>query len=314
MAATAAQVYTRRLLRVALLGLTNSGKSTLCNALVGEEVTIATAKRHTTRSRVRAIFVEREAQVVLADTPGILELDRESRRERSRNPLAFKPLMAAAPDALREARLHLLVVDASATDSLERAEHTGRELARLRALAARSGDGAHHADVILALNKIDRLRRADATRKLARRLADACEVAPVAVCPISALTGEGVAALRQLLLDAAVPAEWDFADPKQRTDLTLGERALDVLRAEIHHSLHRQLPYAVRPEGVRWSEERETGALSLEVELSMPHFSELTVLRSALGSIHRAAQARLAELFGRRVKLVLHTRLRSARG
>lgn len=305
---------TTRLLRVALLGLTNSGKSTLCNALVGEEVTIATAKRHTTRSRVRAIFVEREAQVVLSDTPGILELDRESRRERSRNPLAFKPLKAAAPDALREAQLHLLVVDASATDSLERAEHTGRELARLRALAAGADGSAQEVDVVLALNKVDRLRRPEASRKLARRLIDACDVTPIAVCPISALTGAGIPELRQLLLDAAMPGEWDFADPAQRTDLTLGERALDILRAEIHNSLHRQLPYAVRPEDVRWSEEANGGQLSLEVELSMPHFSELAVLRSALGSIHRAAQARLSELFDRRVQLVLHTRLRSARG
>ncbi|KAG8462012.1 hypothetical protein KFE25_014031 [Diacronema lutheri] len=308
----------RRLLRVALLGLTNSGKSTLCNALVGEEVTIATAKRHTTRSRVRAIFVEREAQVVLSDTPGVLELDRESRRERSRNPLAFKPLKAAAPDALRDAHLHLLVVDASATDSVARAEHTGRELARLRTLGAAPDDARDGgAGVILALNKVDRLNTSDRVPKLARRLAEACQVSPLAVCPISALggpAGAGIAELRRVLVEAAVPSEWDFADPDQRSDLTLGERALDILRAEIHHALHRQLPYAVRSEEVRWAEERETGAILLEVELSMPHFSELAVLRSALGTIHRAAQARLVELFGRQVQLALHTRLRSARG
>jgi GTP-binding protein Era len=304
----------RRLLRVALLGLPNSGKSTLCNALVGEDVTIATAKRHTTRSRVRAIFVDGETQVVLNDTPGVLELDRESRRERSRNPAAFRGLKAVAPDALRDAHLHLLVVDASATDSLERAEHTGRELTRLRALAARSDDGdAPTADVLLALNKVDRLRRADEAARIVAKLARACAIPPANVLALSARTGTGVNVLRSRLVAAAVPSDWDFQDAAQRTDLTLGERALEMLRAEVHIALHRQLPYAVRQDEVRWSEDVESGELRLEVDLSMPRSSELAILRSALGSIHRTTQPKLAALFERKLQLILHTRLRSER-
>ncbi|KAJ1631399.1 P-loop containing nucleoside triphosphate hydrolase protein [Pavlovales sp. CCMP2436] len=313
LAGTIAVVTGRRLLRVALLGLTNSGKSTLCNALVGEEVTIATAKRHTTRTRVRAIFVDGGTQVVLTDTPGVLELDSESRRERSRNPGAFKGIKNAAPDALMESRLHLLVVDASATDSLERAEHTGRELSRLLALAAPDNARAT-AEVVFAINKMDRVKRAGGAERIAERIAAAAQLRPAAVFSISALTGDGVPELRQRLVQAATPAEWAYADPNQRTDQTLGERALEILRAEVHHVLHRQLPYSVRQEDVCWSEDAESGALELDLGLSMPQYSELVVLRSALGSIHSATQPKLASLFERQVKLKLHTKLRSNRG
>jgi GTP-binding protein Era len=309
----------KRLLRVALLGLPNSGKSTLCNALVGEEVTIATPKRHTTRDRVHAIFVDAptQTQVVLSDTPGVLELDRESRRERSRNPGAFLGIKGVVPDALRDAQLHLLVVDAAATDSAARAEHTGRELSRLRALGAPllGGAGGGEASVLLALNKVDRLHDSESrTRRLVAQLARACGIPAEDVLPLSARTGDGVGALRARLLAAAAPGEWAFSDPAQRTDQTLGERALEALRAEVHNALHRQLPYAVRREGAQWSEDAASGALTLEVELSMPGHSELAVLRSALGSIHRATVPRLATLFDRRVQLVLHARSRSARG
>src|ERR1700682_587669 len=56
---------------VALIGAPNAGKSTLVNALVGSKVTIVSPKVQTTRSNVRGIAIEGEAQLVFVDTPGI---------------------------------------------------------------------------------------------------------------------------------------------------------------------------------------------------------------------------------------------------
>ena len=56
---------------VAVIGAPNAGKSTLVNALVGQKVAIVSAKAQTTRARLMGIALDGEAQIILADTPGI---------------------------------------------------------------------------------------------------------------------------------------------------------------------------------------------------------------------------------------------------
>ena len=57
---------------VAILGLPNSGKSTLLNALLGQKLSIITSKPQTTRKRILGIFREENHQIIFLDTPGIL--------------------------------------------------------------------------------------------------------------------------------------------------------------------------------------------------------------------------------------------------
>ena len=55
---------------VAVAGRPNVGKSTLVNALTGEKVAIVSRTPHTTRQRIRGIYTNDEAQLVLVDLPG----------------------------------------------------------------------------------------------------------------------------------------------------------------------------------------------------------------------------------------------------
>src|SRR5688572_6433989 len=58
---------------VSIVGKPNVGKSSLMNKLMGENLSIITAKAQTTRHRIMGILNGADFQVVYSDTPGILE-------------------------------------------------------------------------------------------------------------------------------------------------------------------------------------------------------------------------------------------------
>ena len=58
---------------VSIIGKPNSGKSTLINALVEDRLAITTPKPQTTRHRIMGILNDPNYQIVLSDTPGIIE-------------------------------------------------------------------------------------------------------------------------------------------------------------------------------------------------------------------------------------------------
>jgi len=57
---------------VAIIGLPNSGKSTLLNAILGQKLSIINNKPQTTRKKIQGILNLENYQVIFLDTPGIL--------------------------------------------------------------------------------------------------------------------------------------------------------------------------------------------------------------------------------------------------
>jgi small GTP-binding protein len=105
-----------RLLRVAVIGRPNAGKSTLINGLVGQSVSDVAARAHTTRTRIHAILTENDTQIVFLDTPGVARMsgDRMGRA-------ISRELQTASWRALDAADYLLLMIDAKrAANSLLR--------------------------------------------------------------------------------------------------------------------------------------------------------------------------------------------------
>ena len=113
---------------VAVIGAPNAGKSTLVNALVGQKVAIVSPKAQTTRARLMGIAIERDAQILLVDTPGIFEPKRRLDRA----------MVAAAWTGAQDADLILLVIDAAARigEQVERIVSGLGERAQPRAAAS----------------------------------------------------------------------------------------------------------------------------------------------------------------------------------
>jgi GTP-binding protein Era len=92
---------------VNLFGKPNAGKSTLLNALMGEKLAIVSHKVQTTRHRIKGILTAPEYQMILSDTPGIID---------PRYKLHEK-MMDSVKQAVADTDLALLMIDGK--DNLE---------------------------------------------------------------------------------------------------------------------------------------------------------------------------------------------------
>lgn len=90
---------------VTIAGSPNAGKSSLLNRLVGEHLAITSGKAQSTRHRIVGIRSALDTQMVLLDTPGLLE-SRDSLHAAMRN---------VALAAVRDADVIVHVVDAAMT-------------------------------------------------------------------------------------------------------------------------------------------------------------------------------------------------------
>jgi GTP-binding protein Era len=270
---------------VAVIGAPNAGKSTLVNALVGQKVAIVSAKAQTTRARLMGIAIAGETQVLLVDTPGIFSPRRRLDRA----------MVAAAWAGAEDADLVLLVVDAAAKGG-ERLE------AILRALEAR------RQPLIIVLNKVD-LAPKEQLLVVASKLSE--RLSPQRIFMVSALTGDGVADLKEELAGAMPEGPWHFPED-QLSDATDRMVAAELTREQIYNQLHAELPYAAAIETEKW-EDRKDGSTAIHQQILIERDSQKAIVLgkggSRLKSIGAAAREAIAEHLGRKVHLFLHVKV-----
>ncbi len=159
--------------RVALVGYTNAGKSSLMRALTGSEVLVEDKLFATLDTTVRALYPEVKPRILVSDTVGFIK----------RLPHDLVASFKSTLDEALEASLLLHVVDASDPDWQAQHEVTRQVLAEI---------GADRVPTQLVFNKIDRLAPG-VLDELRGRFADAIY--------LSARDPEDVARLRSIIIE-----------------------------------------------------------------------------------------------------------------
>jgi len=144
-----------KILNVAILGVPNSGKSTLINQLVGRQICAHSCKNNTTRHNARAVLTKDDAQVVFLDTPGVVSLE-EMKRYKLEHSLFEDPEASC-----READLILVLQDVS-----NRYVREAIDKKILRLLARYQ----HKCSLVLVLNKLDTIPKSRRIYDLIRKL------------------------------------------------------------------------------------------------------------------------------------------------
>lgn len=271
---------------VALIGVTNAGKSTLFNRLVGERLSIATPKAQTTRLSIKGIVVATsregdQAEIVALDLPGIFR----PRRMLDRAMVATAWRGAAAADII------LFIVDAEAGLRPEVSRIAGR-LAQVARPAW------------LVLNKVDLVQK-ELLLPLAASLNSA--FASGRTFMLSAATGDGVADL-SLALASAVPEGPHLYPPGQISDLTERWLAAEIVREQVFLQCSEEVPYDATVETGSW-QERSDGSLRIGGVITVARGGQKAILIGAGGqrirTIRSRARIALGEALGRTVHLVL---------
>ncbi|MEW6047064.1 MAG: GTPase HflX [Bacillota bacterium] len=159
---------------VALVGYTNSGKSTLLNQLSGSHVSARNRPFETLDPTVRRVYLAEGAQCLMTDTVGFIK----------KLPTHLVAAFRATLEEVAHASLLVHVVDASAPDAERQMRAVFETLEEI---------GAAARPAVVALNKIDKAEGA-ALRALLKRY-------PGAV-PISALYRTNLDRLRQAIVEA----------------------------------------------------------------------------------------------------------------
>ncbi|MGH7653580.1 MAG: GTPase Era [Gemmatimonadaceae bacterium] len=265
---------------VTVAGRPNAGKSTLLNRLVGERLAITSPKPQSTRERVVGLITDADTQIILLDTPGLLEPAyalQASMRNSSRKALADADII-----------VHLI-------DALEGVVET------LASAAGLEGAAAPRAPTILAFNKSDGL-------STGRRAALVAEH-PGAVV-ISALTGDGVPELLDRVR-ALLPEHPFYYDAEDLSTQNMRFFASEMVRETALEQLEDEVPYSIACEIEEFRETRSP--VYIRAVLHVERDSQKRILIGAGGARIKAigtrARGKIEALIGSPVYLDLHVKV-----
>jgi len=270
---------------VAIFGRPNAGKSTLLNRILGTKIAIVTPKPQTTRRRLLGVRTEPGWQIVFVDTPGYHRA----------SGLLNQRMVANALKALPDADVVLWMIDAErGLDDLE------------EEIAQRLPPGR---TVVIAVNKVDKVRK-ESLLPLLERLA---QLAPGSeLVPVSALTGDGVPGLLEILV-AALPEGPRFYASDTLTDESERGLVAEFVREKVMLQTSQEVPYSVAVTVDSFEEKPDRNLCVIKATIHVERDSQKGILigrgGQKLKSIGSSARRDVERLLGTKVFLELFVRV-----
>jgi GTP-binding protein Era len=212
---------------VSIVGSPNVGKSTLMNHLVGEKLSIVTAKAQTTRHRILGIVNEEDYQIVFSDTPGVINA-------------AYKlheNMMEYVNASLQDADLVLFI-----TDTQENEMNHKATLEKIKNLKV---------PVLCLINKIDLSNQEEVMEKA---LYWQNELPDALVFPISALHNFSIDAVWLKIL-SLIPENPPYYDKEEISDRPMRFFVSEIIRGKIFYLCQKEVPYSCQIEIEEFIEE-----------------------------------------------------------
>lgn len=207
---------------VAIVGRANVGKSTLFNALLNENLSIATHKPQTTRHNIRGVLSMDQHQLVLMDTPGI---------QLGNKRLINKVLISNALSSLQDVDVILMVAEMGRWNDED--DYLLKQIKQT------------NLPVVLVINKIDRIKDKSELLPILESVQEKHDF--VDIIPISALHDKNIDALTKVLCKQVPESVFLFPEDTvwDRDDNFI---ISEIVRGVAITQLHKELPYAIYTE------------------------------------------------------------------
>lgn len=277
---------------VAIVGPPNAGKSTLLNTLLGQKISIVTAKPQTTRNRILGVVSQSDYQIVLLDTPGL---------HVAREPLN-REMMRIAMESLTEVDAVLFLVDVSLpVPEKKRAERDKEFSGWLEKVVS---------PAVMVLNKIDLIDR----KTLLPMIEGYAALYPFkAIVPVSALKGSGCSELIAELLQL-LPAGPRYFPDDIPTDASERFLASEIIREKVFQKTGQEIPYASAVLIDSFKEDAGKGMVTIHATIFVEKDSQKGILIGKGGrklqEIGTAARKEIEELVDMKVLLKLWVKVR----
>ena len=262
---------------VNIIGNPNVGKSTLMNALVGEKLSIVTAKAQTTRHRIMGIVNGEDYQIVYSDTPGILKPNYRLQQN----------MMNFVDTAIGDADIILYV-----TDTVEKGDKNADYIAKLQKVTC---------PVVLVINKID----ISTQEKVLELMAWWKEQLPEAVIiPASAQEKFNLENILEAV-SSRLPEAPAWFDKDQFTDKNLRFFAAEILREKIFLTYSEEIPYSCQVEIESFLEGEERYEISAVIYVMRDSQKGILIGRqgAALKKVGTQARIDMEDFFQKKVFL-----------
>jgi len=266
---------------VAIVGRPNVGKSTLLNRILGQKVSIVTAKPQTTRQRIAGIKTTDKGQVVYVDTPGI-----HHTAKRALN----RYMNRVAKASFRDVDLVMFLVEAD--------KWTRQDEFVAKAL------GRTNVPVTLVLNKIDEVP--DKASLLASVQQHSKGQDYDSILMISAKNGSGVDELERRVMQK-LPFSRPFYDEDQFTDRSERFLAGEMIREQLTIRLHQELPYALTVQIEEFKRDKDLLTIGAIIWVERDSQKQITIGKKGIVLKQVGSKARivLEELFAEKIFLRL---------